>query len=154
MICCSMSMSTAEAGRGGEDAPTAGPDQDAQWQRLERAAEDRGMSVASLVRAAIEPRCRAGRRRRAAAGPSSRAPSCRSLIRELRDELQALRGRHMIVMDTTVLVYAVGVTTRWPTRATTGPPRRRRQPSTTTVEVLQESAHVRARRRGRPTPPN
>jgi predicted nucleic acid-binding protein len=56
----------------------------------------------------------------------------------------------MIVVDTTVLVYAVG--TDHPLRA----PCRRLveavaagRPATTTVEVLQEFTHVRARRRGR-----
>ena len=70
--------------------------EDAQWQRLERAAEDRGVSVASLVREAIETALPGGAaERRAAAGAVLGAPSMPVPDpAQLRDELQALRGRH------------------------------------------------------------
>ena len=70
--------------------------EDAQWQRLERAAEDRGVSVASLVREAIETALPGGAaERRAAAGTVLDAPRMQVPDpEELRDELQALRGRH------------------------------------------------------------
>jgi len=57
----------------------------------------------------------------------------------------------MIVLDTTVLVYAVGAdhTLRDPCRDLIGAIADGRVEATTTVEVLQEFAHVRARRRGR-----
>lgn len=58
----------------------------------------------------------------------------------------------MIVLDTTVLVYAVGVEhpLREPCRTVVGAVRDGALAATTTVEVIQELAHVRARRRGRP----
>jgi uncharacterized protein len=57
----------------------------------------------------------------------------------------------MIVLDTTVLVYAVGVPhpLAEPCRRIVEGIRERRIDATTTVEVLQEFAHVRARRRSR-----
>lgn len=57
----------------------------------------------------------------------------------------------MIVLDTTVLVYAVGEPhpLRDPCRDLVGAIAERRLPATTTVEVLQEFTHVRARRRDR-----
>ncbi len=57
----------------------------------------------------------------------------------------------MIVVDTTVLIYAVGAdhALRDPCRALIGAIADGRVKATTTVEVLQEFAHVRARRRGR-----
>lgn len=57
----------------------------------------------------------------------------------------------MIVLDTTVLVYAVGTEhpLRDPCRDLVGAIADGRLRATTTVEVLQELAHVRARRRGR-----
>lgn len=57
----------------------------------------------------------------------------------------------MILLDTTVLVYAVGVDhpIREPCRAIVSAVERGRVEATTTVEVIQEFAHVRARRRGR-----
>lgn len=57
----------------------------------------------------------------------------------------------MIVLDTTVLVYAVGVAhpLREPCRVLIGAARDGTVAATTTVEVVQELAHVRARRRGR-----
>lgn len=57
----------------------------------------------------------------------------------------------MIVLDTTVLVYAVGAAhpLRDPCRELIGAIAAGRLSATTTVEVLQEFAHVRARRRGR-----
>ncbi len=57
----------------------------------------------------------------------------------------------MIVLDTTVLVYAVGGdhALREPSRDVIGAIAAGRLPATTTVEVLQEFAHVRARRRDR-----
>lgn len=57
----------------------------------------------------------------------------------------------MIVLDTTVLVYAVGEphTFREPTRALLEAIARGEVAATTTVEVIQEFTHVRARRRGR-----
>ena len=57
----------------------------------------------------------------------------------------------MIVLDTTVLVYAVGSQhpLRQPCRDLVGAVAAGRLPASTTVEVLQEFTHVRARRRGR-----
>ena len=57
----------------------------------------------------------------------------------------------MIVLDTTVLVYAVGGDhpLREPCRDLIAAIAAGRLPATTTVEVLQEFTHVRARRRGR-----
>jgi predicted nucleic acid-binding protein len=57
----------------------------------------------------------------------------------------------VIVLDTTVLVYAVGADhpLREPCRAIVRAVGQGRVAGTTTVEVIQEFAHVRARRRGR-----
>lgn len=57
----------------------------------------------------------------------------------------------MIVVDTTVLVYAVGAQhpLREPCRTLIGAIAAGRLSATTTVEVLQEFAHIRARRRDR-----
>ncbi|MGP6204402.1 type II toxin-antitoxin system VapC family toxin [Microbacterium sp. F2] len=57
----------------------------------------------------------------------------------------------MILLDTTVLVYAVGSEhpLREPCRALVSAIGDGRIAATTTVEVLQEFTHVRARRRGR-----
>ncbi|WP_409048176.1 type II toxin-antitoxin system VapC family toxin [Microbacterium sp. HA-8] len=57
----------------------------------------------------------------------------------------------MILLDTTVLLYAVGAQhpQREPCRALVAAVGDGRVAATTTVEVLQEFAHVRARRRGR-----
>lgn len=57
----------------------------------------------------------------------------------------------MILVDTSVLVYAVGSEhpLRNPCRAVIAAIGTGRLAATTTVEVLQEFAHVRARRRGR-----
>ena len=57
----------------------------------------------------------------------------------------------MIVLDTTVLVYAVGSEhpLRAPCRRLVDAVREERLAATTTVEVVQEFVHVRARRRGR-----
>ena len=57
----------------------------------------------------------------------------------------------MIVLDTTVLVYAVGAQhpLRDPCRRIVEGVREQRIDATTTVGVLQEFAHVRARRRSR-----
>lgn len=57
----------------------------------------------------------------------------------------------MIVLDTTVLVYAVGTdhALRDPCRELIGAIADGRLEATTTVEVLQEFTHVRARRRDR-----
>lgn len=57
----------------------------------------------------------------------------------------------MIVLDTTVLVYAVGAPhpLREPCRRIVERIREQRIDASTTVEVLQEFAHVRARRRTR-----
>jgi predicted nucleic acid-binding protein len=57
----------------------------------------------------------------------------------------------VIVLDTTVLVYAVGAQhpLRDPCRRIVEGVREQRIDATTTVEVLQEFAHVRARRRSR-----
>ncbi len=57
----------------------------------------------------------------------------------------------MIVLDTTVLVYAVGTEHpfRDPCRQLIEAITERTLEATTTVEVIQEFAHVRARRRGR-----
>jgi len=57
----------------------------------------------------------------------------------------------MIVLDTTVLVYAVGThhPLRGPCRELIGAIAGGRLSATTTVEVLQEFNHVRARRRNR-----
>jgi predicted nucleic acid-binding protein len=57
----------------------------------------------------------------------------------------------MIVLDTTVLVYAKGVDhpLRDPCRELVGAIAEQRVAATTTVEVIQEFVHVRARRRGR-----
>ena len=57
----------------------------------------------------------------------------------------------MIVLDTTVLVYAVGIEHRFrePCRALIGAVRDGEITATTTVEVIQEFAHVRGRRRDR-----
>lgn len=57
----------------------------------------------------------------------------------------------MIVVDTTILVYAVGTDhpLRSPARALVGLVRDGTLRATTTVEVVQEFAHVRARRRSR-----
>lgn len=57
----------------------------------------------------------------------------------------------MIVLDTTVLVYAVGAEhpLRDPCRQLVGAIAEGTLGATTTVEVIQEFAHVRARRRGR-----
>ncbi|MGH8774103.1 MAG: type II toxin-antitoxin system VapC family toxin [Jiangellaceae bacterium] len=56
----------------------------------------------------------------------------------------------MIVLDTTVLVYAVGAEhpLRAPCRQVVTAVREHHLEATTTVEVLQEFTHVRARRRG------
>jgi predicted nucleic acid-binding protein len=58
----------------------------------------------------------------------------------------------MIVLDTTVLVYAKGTghLYREPCRELIAAVAEGRVEATTTVEVIQEFAHVRARRRGRP----
>lgn len=58
----------------------------------------------------------------------------------------------MIILDTTVLVYAVGVEhpLREPCRSLVAAARDGTLGTTTTVEVVQELAHLRARRRGRP----
>jgi predicted nucleic acid-binding protein len=57
----------------------------------------------------------------------------------------------VIVVDTTVLVYALGVDhpLREPCRALVAAVDAGEVTATTTVEVVQEFAHVRARRRGR-----
>lgn len=57
----------------------------------------------------------------------------------------------MILLDTTVLVYALGADhpLRSPARDLLGLARDGLVRATTTVEVIQEFAHVRARRRGR-----
>ena len=57
----------------------------------------------------------------------------------------------MIVLDTTVLVYAAGSEhpLREPARALVAAIAEGRVEATTTVEVIQEFVHVRARRRGR-----
>lgn len=57
----------------------------------------------------------------------------------------------MILLDTTILVYAAGADhpLRDPCRAVIDAVGRGAIGATTTVEVLQEFAHVRARRRGR-----
>ena len=57
----------------------------------------------------------------------------------------------MIVLDTTVLVYAVGDDHRLrePARAIVSAVEEGTVQATTTVEVVQEFVHVRARRRGR-----
>jgi predicted nucleic acid-binding protein len=57
----------------------------------------------------------------------------------------------VILLDTTVLVYAVGDAhpLREPCRLVVGEIGAGRLAATTTVEVIQEFAHVRARRRGR-----
>lgn len=57
----------------------------------------------------------------------------------------------MIVFDTTVLAYAVGIDhpLREPCRKLVGAIGDGRLSATTTVEVVQEFTHVRARRRGR-----
>ena len=57
----------------------------------------------------------------------------------------------MIVLDTTVLVYAKGADhpLRDPCRELIDAIAERRVEATTTVEVIQELVHVRARRRGR-----
>lgn len=57
----------------------------------------------------------------------------------------------MIVLDTTVLVYAVGAEHRLrePCRDLIGAISRGTLQAATTIEVLQEFCHVRARRRGR-----
>ena len=57
----------------------------------------------------------------------------------------------MILLDTTILVYALGADhpLREPCRAVVTAIGDGRLSATTTVEVLQEFAHVRARRRGR-----
>lgn len=58
----------------------------------------------------------------------------------------------MIILDTTVLVYAVGThhPFRQPSRSLVEAVREGVVRATTTVEVIQEFAHVRSRRRGRP----
>ncbi|MDR0592518.1 MAG: type II toxin-antitoxin system VapC family toxin [Bifidobacteriaceae bacterium] len=57
----------------------------------------------------------------------------------------------MILVDTTILVYAVGADhpLREPCRALVAAIGEGRQAATTTVEVLQEFTHVRSRRRSR-----
>jgi predicted nucleic acid-binding protein len=57
----------------------------------------------------------------------------------------------MIVLDTTVLVYATGMAHpfRDPTRRLIDAVLNRHVEATTTIEVIQEFVHVRARRRGR-----
>ena len=57
----------------------------------------------------------------------------------------------MILLDTTILVYALGSdhALREPCRAVISAIGEGRLSATTTVEVIQEFAHVRARRRGR-----
>lgn len=57
----------------------------------------------------------------------------------------------MIVLDTTVLAYAVGTDhhLRAPSRQLVELVREGRVSATTIVEVIQEFAHIRARRRGR-----
>jgi uncharacterized protein len=58
----------------------------------------------------------------------------------------------MIVLDTTVLVYAVGTShsLRDPCRRLIEAVSDRRVEASTSAEVIQEFVHVRARRRGRP----
>ena len=58
----------------------------------------------------------------------------------------------MIVLDTTVLAYAVGEAhpLRDPCRRLLAAHAEGRIEATTTVEVIQEFAHIRARRRTRP----
>lgn len=60
-------------------------------------------------------------------------------------------AERVIVLDTTVLVYAVGAShpLQESCRTLVGAIGRGAIPATTTVEVIQEFAHVRARRRGR-----
>jgi predicted nucleic acid-binding protein len=57
----------------------------------------------------------------------------------------------MIVLDTTVLVYAMGTEhpLRGPSRELVGAISKGAIQATTTIEVIQEFVHVRARRRGR-----
>ncbi len=57
----------------------------------------------------------------------------------------------MIVLDTTVLVYAVGADhpLRGPCRQIVRAVQEARLTARTTIDVIQEFAHVRARRRGR-----
>lgn len=57
----------------------------------------------------------------------------------------------MILLDTTILVYAVGADhpLRSPCRAVVAAIGEGRLAATSTVEVVQELAHIRARRRGR-----
>lgn len=57
----------------------------------------------------------------------------------------------MIVLDTTVLIYAVGAEHQYrePCRAVVAAIQDGELHATTTVEVIQEFTHVRARRRGR-----
>lgn len=58
----------------------------------------------------------------------------------------------MIVLDTTVLIYAVGTAHPYaePSRRLLDAVVAGQASATTTVEVIQEFAHVRSRRRGRP----
>lgn len=70
--------------------------EEAQWQRLEDVASARGVSVASLVREAIETALPGGtaERRAAARAVLDAEPMAAPGPDELRDELDALRGRH------------------------------------------------------------
>jgi predicted nucleic acid-binding protein len=117
-------------------------------------AEERGVSVASVVREAIDrglpapdTRRRAAAKRRMAAEPMP-VPEPDALAAEL-DGLRS--PARMIVLDTTVLVYAVGADhpLRDPCRDLVDAIATGRISATTTVEVLQEFTHVRSRRRDR-----
>lgn len=70
--------------------------EEAQWQRLEAIATARGVSVASLVRDAIETTLPGGsaERRTAARAVLDAAQMDAPDPRDLRQELDELRGRH------------------------------------------------------------
>ena len=86
---------------------------DERFDRLARLASDRGVSVGALVRRAIDVAYPAGGERRSAARrPSSRPGRARARrwtsCRPKLDELRRRRTGGVIVLDTTVLVYATG----------------------------------------------
>ncbi len=122
--------------------------------RLTAAADRRGVPVAVIVREALDAAlpggeaARADAARRILEAEPMAVPDPEALRGEL-DELPLAPG--VIVLDTTVLVYAVGGPhpLAAPARGLVSAIRDGRVRATTTVEAVQEFAHIRARRRGR-----
>ena len=127
---------------------------DERHRRILAVARERGVSVATVVREAIDrgvgnpdgQRRAAGRRLLNAADMPVPDPA------DLRAEARAAaQPPRMIVLDTTVLVYAKGAEhpLRDPCRRLVAAITDGELHATTSVEVIQEFVHVRARHRGR-----